>query len=460
MSRILIVEDKESLRQMLKTALERKGYSVEEAEDENQAEEKIRQRKHLLILTDLRLPKGSGLEVLAYCKDLDDSVPVIVMTAHGTIEEAVLAMKKGAFDFIQKPVDVDHLGLLIQRALEQQQLLRENFLLRETLQQNYGFPEIIGEDPSIKSIEKEIQRVAHTDATVLLQGESGTGKELFARAIHRLSLRAKHSFVAVNCAAIPETLVENELFGHEKGSYTGAGSKAIGKFELADKGTIFLDEIGELPLQVQSKILRILEAKSFERIGGIQTHEVDIRIVAATNRDLQEAVMQKKFREDLFFRLSVFPIVIRPLRERQGDLKLLAAYFLKKFSQEFKKEGITLSAAALKVMGDYNWPGNVRELQNCIERAVIMNEGDEIFPEDLHLAFYQSNESRSTLAEGFDLSGTLSEAALRAVAMVEKAKISQALRQANWNKTKTAQVLGVGYKSLLNKIKEYGLESE
>jgi DNA-binding NtrC family response regulator len=460
MSRILIVEDKESLRQMVKTALEKKGYSVEEAEDGIDAKEKIRQRKHLLILTDLRLPKGSGLEVLSYCKDLDDSVPVIVMTAHGTIEEAVLAMKQGAFDFVQKPVDVDHLGLLIQRALEQQQLRRENFLLREALQQNYGFPEIIGEDPSIKSIEKEIQRVAPTDATVLLQGESGTGKELFAHAIHQLSSRAKHSFVAVNCAAIPETLVENELFGHERGSYTGADSKAIGKFELADKGTIFLDEIGELPLQVQSKILRILEAKSFERIGGVQTHEVDIRIVAATNRDLQEAVLQKKFREDLFFRLSVFPIVIPPLRERQGDLKLLAEYFLKKFSQEFKKEGITLSVAALKIMEDYNWPGNIRELQNCIERAVIMNEGDEIFPEDLHLAFYRLNEARSALPEGFDLSGSLSEAGLRAVAMVEKAKISHALRQANWNKTKTAQALGVGYKTLLNKIKEYGLEEE
>ena len=302
--------------------------------------------------------------------------------------------------------------------------------------------------------------MAPTDATVLLQGESGTGIELFAHAIHQLSPRAKHSFVAVNCAAIPETLVENELFGHERGSYTGADSKAIGNFELADKGTIFLDEIGELPLQVQSKILRILEAKSFERIGGVQTHEVDIRIVAATNRDLQEAVLQKKFREDLFFRLSVFPIVIPPLRERQGDLKLLAEYFLKKFSQEFKKEGITLSVAALKIMEDYNWPGNIRELQNCIERAVIMNEGDEIFPEDLHLAFYRLNEASSALPEGFDLSGSLSEAGLRAVAMVEKAKISHALRQANWNKTKTAQALGVGYKTLLNKIKEYGLEGE
>lgn len=459
MSRILIVEDKESVRLMLTAAVEKMGFAVDAVEDGAQAREKIRQRKYALILTDLRLPKGSGLEVLQCGKELDDSIPVIVMTAYGTIEEAVAAMKLGAYDFVQKPVDLDHLSLLVQRALEQQRLVRENILLRETFQQAYGFPEIIGEDESIRNIEREIQKVANTEATVLIQGESGTGKELFARAIHQISSRAPHPFVAVNCAAIPETLIENELFGHEKGAYTGADARRIGKFELAHRGTLFLDEIGELPILVQSKILRVLETRSFERIGSVQTQEVDVRIVAATNRDLQEAVTQKRFREDLFFRLSVVPIVVPPLRERQKDLRLLADYFLKKFAREFRKEELTLSESALKLLESYRWPGNIRELQNCIERAVIMCEGTEILPEDLHLTFH-SRSSSVEIPEGFDLAGTLSEASLRAMMLVERAKISQALRQARWNKTKAAQALGVGYKTLLNKIKEYELEEE
>jgi DNA-binding NtrC family response regulator len=456
---ILIVEDKENLRQMLTAAVERMGFAVDTAEDARQAQLKIKQRRYDLILTDLRLPKGSGLEVLSYSRELDDSIPVIVMTAYGTIEEAVSAMKNGAFDFIQKPLDLDHLRLLIERALEQQRIVRENILLREAVQQAYGFPEIISEDESIMSIEREIQKVAPTEATVLIQGESGTGKELFARAIHQLSARAKHPFVAVNCAAIPETLIENELFGHEKGAYTGADSRRMGKFELAHRGTLFLDEIGELPLQVQAKILRVLETKIFERIGSVQTQEADVRIVAATNRDLQQAVQRKRFREDLFFRLSVVPVTIPPLRERQGDLRLLALHFLKKFGREFKKENLVLSESAFKLVESYRWPGNVRELQNCMERAVIMCEGSEIFPEDLNLAFHQT-QTAVEVPEGFDLSGSLSEASLRAMVLVEKAKISRALRQTKWNKTKTADALNVGYKTLLSKIKEYGLEEE
>jgi DNA-binding NtrC family response regulator len=455
---ILIVEDKENLRQMLTAAVERMGFAVDTAEDGRQAQLKIKQRRYALILTDLRLPKGSGLEVLSYSRELD-SIPVIVMTAYGTIEEAVSAMKNGAFDFIQKPLDLDHLRLLIERALEQERIVRENILLREAVQQAYGFPEIVSEDESIMNIEREIQKVAPTEATVLIQGESGTGKELFARAIHQLSARAKHPFVAVNCAAIPETLIENELFGHEKGAYTGADSRRMGKFELAHRGTLFLDEIGELPLQVQAKILRVLETKIFERIGSVQTQEADVRIVAATNRDLQEAVQQKRFREDLFFRLSVVPVTIPPLREREGDLRLLALHFLKKFGREFKKENLLLSESAFKLVESYRWPGNVRELQNCMERAVIMCEGSEIFPEDLNLAFHQT-QTAAEVPEGFDLSGSLSEASVRAMVLVEKAKISQALRQAKWNKTKTAETLNVGYKTLLSKIKEYGLEEE
>jgi len=456
---ILIVEDKENLRQMLTAAVERMGFTVDTAEDGRQAQTKIKQRRYALILTDLRLPKGSGLEVLSHSQELDDAIPVIVMTAYGTIEEAVSAMKNGAFDFIQKPVDLDHLRLLITRALEQGRIVRENILLREAFQQAYGFPEIISEDESIKEVELEIQKVAPTEATVLIQGESGTGKELFARAIHQLSSRARHPFVAVNCAAIPETLIENELFGHEKGAYTGADSRRIGKFELAHKGTLFLDEIGELPIQVQAKILRVLETRVFERIGSVQTQETDTRIVAATNRDLQEAVRQKRFREDLFFRLSVVPITIPPLRERLGDLRLLAGHFLKRFGREFKKENLVLSESALKLVESYRWPGNVRELQNCMERAVIMCEGSEIFPEDLHLAFHRPQPA-AEVPDGFDLDGTLSEVSLRAMMLVERAKIGQSLRQAKWNKTKAAETLSVGYKTLLSKIKEYGLDEE
>jgi len=457
--RILIVEDKDNLRQMLAAAVARMGFTADTAVDGREAQGKVKQQRYALILTDLRLPKGSGLEVLNYCRELDDAVPVIVMTAYGTIEEAVSAMKNGAFDFIQKPVDLEHLRLLIERALEQQRIVRENLLLREAFQEAYGFPEIIGEDESIRAIEREIQKVAPTEATVLIQGESGTGKELFARAIHQLSTRAERPFVAVNCAAIPETLIENELFGHEKGAYTGADSRRIGKFELAHTGTLFLDEIGELPLQIQAKILRVLETKLFERIGSVRTQEADTRILAATNRDLQEAVRQKRFREDLFFRLSVVPITIPPLRERQRDLRLLARHFLKRFGREFKKENVVLSEAALRLIEGYRWPGNVRELQNCMERAVIMCEGTELFPENLNLAFREAGPA-TEIPEGFDLSGTLSEVSLRAMMLVEKVKISQALRKAKWNKTKAAEVLSVGYKTLLGKIKEYGLEDE
>ncbi len=461
MSAILLVEDKQSLRLMLTTAIQKMGFEVEAVEEGQQAQQRIEQRKYLLVLTDLRLPKGSGLEILNFSKLMDDSVPVIVMTAYGTIEEAVRAMKQGAYDFIQKPIDMEHLQLLIHRALEQQQIIKENILLRESFQQIYGFPEILGDDESFKDVEKEIRKVSQTEATVLLQGESGTGKELFARAIHQMSTRSRQPFVAVNCAAIPETLVENELFGHEKGSYTGADSRRIGKFELAHRGTLFLDEIGELPLQVQSKILRVLENKTFERIGSVQTCESDVRIVAATNCDLQEAVLQKQFREDLFFRLSVFPILIPPLRERQGDIRLLAEHFMKKYSRDLKKEGLRFSPSALRLLENYYWPGNVRELQNCVERAVIMTDSSEILPEDLNLAFHRPVQTvSSSVPEGFDLSGTLSEVSLRAVMAVERSKISQAIRQAKWNKGKAAQTLGVGYKTFLRKLKEYRVEDE
>lgn len=456
--RILLVEDKDSLRQMLATAIRKAGYTVDEAADGPQAEEKIRKQPYHLVLTDLRLPTLSGLDILRTQKDIDATIPVLIMTAYGTIEEAVEAMKQGAFDFLPKPVDMSHLFLLIDRALEQRRLLLENILLKEEFQRNYGIPKIIGESAAIQTVSREIQRVAPTDATVLLTGESGTGKEVFSRAIHRLSPRRDKPFVAVNCAAIPHTLIENELFGHEKGSYTGATSRKIGKFELADQGTILLDEIGELHISVQAKVLRVIEEQSFERIGGLETILINTRVIAATNRDLHELCEKKEFREDLFFRLSVFPIHIPPLRDRMSDVRLLAQFFVEKFSNDLHRYGLSLSPEAERALGDYSWPGNVRELQNTIERAVILSDGKQIQPGDLNFAFQQRKESEDGLAHVMDLSGSLAEVSSRAAKSAEKSKIKQSLEFANWNKTQAAELLRVSYKTLLNKVKEYGLE--
>ena len=340
MEPILLVEDKPELRAMLRKALERAEYLVEEAPDGNAAIDKIRARRYLLVLTDLKLPGSSGLDVLREARRVEPTLPVILVTAYGSVEEAVTAMKDGAYDFIQKPVDLDHLKLLLDRATKQQELLRENLLLREEYAAHYGFPRIVAEHPTMKDASQMTQRVAATDSTVLLLGESGTGKELFARAIHHLSPRADHSFVALNCAAIPEGLVENELFGHERGAFTGAGARKIGKLELAHRGTLFLDEIGELPLAVQSKLLRVLEEKRFERVGGTQQIEVNVRILTATNKDLRAAVADKTFREDLYFRISAVPITIPPLRERGDDVLLLADHFLERFKREFRKPAL------------------------------------------------------------------------------------------------------------------------
>src|ERR1035438_9911702 len=334
--RLLLVEDKAELRQMLKVALSKAGFQVTEAADGTEGVRLLRSQPFSIILTDLKLPGCSGLDLLQKALDMDAGVPVVVMTAYGSIEEAVRAMKDGAYDFIQKPVDLEHLRMLLERAVFQQQLVRENLLLREEVAQRYGFPRILAEDAGMVAVARDVQKVAQSDTTVLLLGESGTGKELFARALHHLSLREKQPFVAINCAAIPEGLVENELFGHEKGAYTGAGARKIGKFELAHRGTIFLDEIGELPLAVQSKILRVLEERAFERVGGLQTIEVDVRVIAATNRDLLQCVQYKTFREDLYFRIAALPVTIPPLRERGQDVLLLASHFIRNFARELR----------------------------------------------------------------------------------------------------------------------------
>src|SRR5467141_1188427 len=461
MEPLLLVEDKNELRAMLRKALERAGYEVDEAPDGAAAIQKVRARRYLLVITDLKMPGASGLEVLRETKQADATIPVILLTAFGSVEEAVAAMKDGAYDFLQKPVDLDHLKLLVQRAAQQQELLRENLLLREEYATRYGFPRIVGEDASIREVSQQIQKVAATDSTCLLLGESGTGKELFALAIHHLSPRREKPFVALNCAAIPEGLVENELFGHERGAFTGAGARKVGKMDMAHRGTLFLDEIGELPLAIQAKLLRVLEERRFERVGGTQSIEVDVRIVVATNRDLQKLMQEKLFREDLYFRISAVPITIQALRVPGNDVLLLADYFLEKFSREFAKPGLELSSDAKQRLLEYRWPGNVRELQNTLERAVILADGLAIRANGLQLPSPRPDLESvpdGMLPEKFSWEGSLEEVTQRAAGHVERVLLESTLRDCQWNKTRAAERLGVSPKTLLAKIRAAGLE--
>jgi DNA-binding NtrC family response regulator len=445
---------------MLRHALEAQGHVVIEARDQGEAAEALRTSRPGVVLTDLRLPVGDGFGVLRVAKELDPDLPVIVMTAFGSIQDAVVAMKDGALDFLAKPVDPDHLLLLVERALSQRRMATENILLKEELAQRRGAPRIVGEDAKLKQVTVALHRAASTDATVLLEGESGTGKELFARALHALSPRADGPFVAINCAAIPENLLETELFGYEKGAFTGAASRKPGKFELAHRGTLFLDEIGDLPLSLQAKILRALEEKQFERVGGTVCLQVDVRVVAATNRNLKAAVAARQFREDLFFRLSVFPITIPPLRERPADIPMLSKYFIERFCRDLNKKPFTLAQSAVDELAAYGWPGNVRELQNCIERAVILTEGDTIHARHLNLSF---RDPAPAPAEDdpwsrLDLSGTMGEASRRILAQVERRKIDQALREAAGNRSRAAELLQMSYKIFTTKLREHGLD--
>jgi DNA-binding NtrC family response regulator len=456
---VLIVEDKDSLRTMLRHALEGHGHAVLEARDEAEAKEQLRQTRPIVVITDLKLPVGDGFGVLRAAKELDPDLQVVVMTAYGSIQDAVTAMKEGAVDFLAKPIDPDHLLLMVGRAIAQRRMLTEYIILKEELAERRGAPRIIGEDGRLRQVSQQLHRAASTDATVLLEGESGTGKELFARALHALSPRADGPFVAINCAAIPETLLESELFGYEKGAFTGAVQRKPGRFELAHRGTLFLDEIGDLPLPLQAKILRVLEEKQFERVGGTQLLHVDVRVVAATNRNLKQRVGERQFREDLYFRLSVFPIVIPPLRERGDDVLILARHFVDKFCRDLNKNAIAIAAAAIEELRSYSWPGNVRELQNCIERAVILCDDDAIQPHHLNLTFRQPTPTvaPSNPWDLIDLSGTLADAVTRVTSEAERRKLAQALEDAAGNKASAADSLRIGYKVLLQKLKAHGL---
>jgi DNA-binding NtrC family response regulator len=461
MADILLVEDKDSLRQMLRMTLQNAGHSVEEACDGAEARRRLGDSRYNLVITDLKMPKADGLEVLRAAKGTDGDTAVILLTAYGTVDEAVQAMKEGAYEFLQKPVDSRHLLLLVQRALDEAKLRAENILLRDEYARRYGFPRIIGDSPAMQKVGHQIQQVAATSTTTLLLGESGTGKELFARAIHHLSPRRNAPFIALNCAAIPDTLIENELFGHEKGAYTGADQRRAGKFELAARGTIFLDEISEVAPGVQSKLLRVLEERKITRLGASNDVEVDVRVIAATNRDLKAAVASKQFREDLYFRLAVFPVQIPALRERKSDIRELAEFFAARYGRELRRTPLRTTDEVVRILEDYDWPGNVRELENCIERACILARGAEILPEDLNIqppANYSPKEEDSLL-DGFDLRGTLSEVSGRAQRLVERRKIESTLRECDYNKSRAADRLGVSYKTLLTRIKELGLEA-
>nr|MBN2276842.1 sigma-54-dependent Fis family transcriptional regulator [candidate division Zixibacteria bacterium] len=453
MPSILVIDDKESMRTMLSNALTEEGYSVDTVEDGQKGLDLARLKNFDLAVTDLKMPDVDGLQVLSGLKNIDNDMSVIIMTAYGTVETAVAAMKNGAYDFITKPFDPDHLTVIIERALENRRLIAENSLLREELAQNLGFSEIIGQNEKMKEVSRLIQKVAASDTSVLLQGESGTGKELFARAIHNLSPRRDKPYVAINCAAIPRELLENELFGSEKGAYTSSVARKMGKFEIADGGTLFLDEIGDMDIALQAKLLRVLQQKSFERLGGNKTVSVDVRVIAATNMDLNEMIKKKMFREDLYYRLSVFPITIPPLRERPDDIKPLADYFINKYCREMKKTEKTLSKEALILLSRYHWPGNVRELENTIERSIILAEGKKISPE--HMAIRLPSTSEIRLREG----AGLKEIGAHAQMQAERSAIIRILRQVRGNKRKCSEILKIDYTTLFDKLKKYEIDT-
>jgi len=459
---VLVVEDRDALRTMLRLALEAQGHGVVEARDQPEAEAVLGARRPDVVITDLRLPAGDGLGVLRAVKAADASVPVVVMTAYGGIQEAVAAMRDGALDFLAKPVDPDHLNLVVERALAQTRLLREHALLKEELAARRGAPRILGEAPSLRQAVQAVQRAAAADVTVLIEGESGTGKELFARALHAWSTRAHGPFVAINCAALPETLLESELFGYEKGAFTGATQRKLGRFELAHRGTLFLDEIGELAPSIQAKILRVLETREFERVGGTVTLHADVRLVAATNRQLRVEVAERRFREDLFFRLSVVPITVPPLRERAGDVALLARHFLERAALDRGRRPPVLDDGAVAALGAYHWPGNVRELQNCLERAALLVDGDTISARHLHLQPIAVPPAGPPPVGdgGLDLSGSLDEVLERARRAAERRAIAAALAANANDPRRTADALGVGFRDLVGRMRQHGLGTE
>ena len=449
---ILLVEDRESLRAMLAETLAVGGYSVEAVATGEEALRRLAEgRRYTLVLTDLKMPGADGLAVLKAATASDPALPVVVLTGFGTVETAVAAMKLGAADFLSKPVDPDLLLLLVARHVRARRAAVAHGLLAAEAGLA-GMPEIVGTSRALAEALERIRPAAASDVTVLLTGESGTGKELFARAVHALSPRAPGPFVAVNVAALPESLVENELFGHERGAYTGASERRAGRFELADGGTLFLDEIGELPPAAQAKFLRAVEERTFLRVGGTVPIAVDVRIVAATNRELASLVKAGTFREDLFYRLDVFPVRLPPLRARKEDIPALVSGFAVSAARQVKKKAPVFSPAALERLQAHNWPGNVRELRNVVERAVLLASGDVVRPQDIVVGVAGETEPRHP-----SLDGTLEETAERWRQAGEAARIRRALDATGGDKTRASEELGVPVRKLAQRMKELGI---
>ncbi|MFP4491451.1 MAG: sigma-54-dependent transcriptional regulator [Spirochaetaceae bacterium] len=447
---VLVVDDEKNIREGLKTSLEMDDYTVYIAEDGKQGWNLVNNRDIDLVIADLKMPGLSGEELLKRISSSYPTIPVIILTGHGTIESAVEAMRNGAFDFVTKPVNLDRLSLLVKRALSNRDLVLQHRSLQEEvkkLTERQKAPQIIGKSPEIQKIIQMVEQVAATKASVLITGESGVGKEVVADALVKLSNRSDKPFIKVHCAALAETLLESELFGHEKGAFTGAVSRKRGRFELAHTGTIFLDEIAEINQQVQIKILRVLQDKKFERVGGEETLEVDVRIISATNRDVYKEIEEGRFREDLYYRLNVVNIHVPPLRERKDDIPLLAAAFLKEFAEENNKPIEGFEPKARNAMYTYKWPGNIRELRNAIESAVVMCKGNLISQEDLPPSVVSGAEDNHIKVP---VGTTLEDA--------EKDIIRATLHHENGNKSRTAEVLGIGRKTLHRKIQEYQLE--
>ena len=446
---LLLVDDDIGHRTMLKLNLEKLGYSISEACDGDEVLAVLQKNHFDLILLDLKMERMGGIETLELLGDADIHIPTIVATAFSSIKSVVTAMKKGAYDYITKPIDIDNLALLLARALDHSSLRSENAYLKDRLAENYSFGKIIGSSQVMQELFSMLTLVAESDATVLIQGESGTGKELVANALHENGPRKKGPFIKVNCSALHENLLESELFGHEAGAFTGATTRRKGRFELAHGGTLFLDEIGDMSLPTQAKILRVLQEGEFERVGGNDTINVDVRLLAATHKDLEMMIKEETFRQDLYFRLAVVPIDLPPLRERQEDIPDLANHFLKKKNKKNKKNIKGFHPETMSIFMRYNWVGNIRELENTIERAVVLCLGEQITPRELPPRFLPESDIHTT--NNFSLRGwTLRD--------MEREMIKTTLNGTNNNKTLAAKNLGIARQTLINKIKEYGLE--
>ncbi|KPU27294.1 transcriptional regulator [Caloranaerobacter sp. TR13] len=446
--RILIADDEKNMIWALKRALSKEGYDIITAENGRKAVEVFIEKEPSLVLLDLKMPEMDGIEALRRIKEYNSKIPVIILTAHGTTQTAVEAMKIGALDYISKPFDIDELKIVIKKALDYKNLNDEVNYLKEKIKENTGT--IIYKSSKMEAVLDIVHKVAPTDATVLILGESGTGKELIANAIHEYSKRKNGPFIKINCAALPESLLESELFGYEKGAFTGATSRKLGKFDRAQGGTIFLDEIGEISPAMQVKLLRVLQEKEFERVGGAQTIKIDTRIIAATNRDLRKMVEENKFREDLYYRLNVIPLYIPPLRDRKEDIPVLIDYFIEKYSRQMGKRKMRISKKVLDKFIQYDWKGNIRELQNVIERCVILSSGEEIeeniLPDEIKRRENFADTYFSLPDEGISLEE------------VERSLILQALEKTNFNQTKAAKLLGITRHTLLYRMEKYNLK--